>query len=254
MLKFVVGLTDVVDYDGFIYNESTGEDDTSVYYNIRKASVEIEKATLEWKIDTNIEALKNSVILWEKIIRIPHLCMISVNKRPFKFYPEYNEYYFSISFVNLLPISNDFIKTFTDNDYLLCKSEPEFGDLCIHMFENIDHPTPHDANIVGAFSRNNIDILPNANTRGATLPKYSVNFTLNSNSRPSRWIDRLEFAKFVEDNKAIIEEKGYDINSNRIENYGPITVGKLLNDPTEAYELLAKYPRICRTSFVQTEE
>lgn len=254
MLKFVVGLTDLVDYDGFIYNDSLSEDDAGVYYNIRKASTEIEKATIEWKINTDIGAAKNSIVLWEKIIRIPHLCMVGFHKSPYKFYPDYKEYYFSISFVNLLPISDELVNYLTDDDYLLCNGEPKFGDLCINMFEEINHLFPHDANIVGAFHRNNINLLPDATVRGAVLPRYSANFMLNSNSKPSRWIDRPEFSKFIEDNKEIIEEKGYDIKSNRIENYGPIAIGKLITDPTDAYNSLSAYQRICRTSFVQTEE
>jgi hypothetical protein len=254
MLKFVVGLTDVADYEGFIYNESTTNNDPGVYYNIRKASVEIEKATLEWKINTDIDAAKNSVMLWEKIIRIPHLCMIGFHTHPYKFYPEFNEYNFSISFVNLLPVNLDFIKKFTNSDYNKCNGEPDFGDLCINMFENINGLVAHDANIIGAFSANDISVLPDASVKGDVLPRYFANFPLRGNSKPQRWINQANFAKFIDDNKEIIVSKGYDISSPRIENYGPITVGKLLTEPTEAYESLSKYPRICRTSFVQTEE
>jgi len=253
MLKFVVGLTDVVDYEGFVYNESN-KDDPGVYYNIRKASVEIEKAKLEWKIYTDIDAAKNSIMLWEKIIRIPHLCMIGSHSQEYKFYPEFKEYNFSISYVNLLPMGLEYVKKFTDDDYDKCNGEPDFGDLCIHMCEDINGLPQHDSNIIGAFSANDINLLPDASIRGDVLPRYFINFPLRGNSKPNRWIKQANFAEFVDNNKETIISKGYDISSNRIENYGPITIGKLLNDPNETYDFLTKYPRICRTSFVQTEE
>jgi hypothetical protein len=252
MLKFVVGLTDVIDYEGFIYNESNDTTDTGAYYNIRRASTEIEKASMEWEINTNISAARNSILLWEKTIRIPHLCMIGIHAHEYKFYPEFKQYDFSISFINLLPINPDLITTFTDDDYSHCNGDPEFGDLCIRMVENVNDPDMFDSDIISAFTANDISKLADASNRGSVLPKYSVNFPLRGNAKSQSWIKRPDFAKFVNDNKDVIESKGYDINSNRISNYGPITIGKLLTGPDETYSNLTKYPRICRTSFMQT--
>jgi hypothetical protein len=254
MLKFVVGLTDVVDYEGFIYNDSNNVGDPGIYYNIRKASTEIEKASLEWKIDTSIDAAKNSIMLWEKTIRIPHLCMIGIHAHEYKYYPEFKQYDLSVSFINLLPIASTLIQTFTDDDYANCNGDPDFGDLCIYMSEHISGVDIHNSDIVSAFNEGDISKLTDASNRGSVLPKYSANFPLRGNSKPQSWIKRPDFAKFVKDNKDVIESKGYDINSSRITNYGPIVIGKLMTAPTDAYDYLNKYPRICRTSFIQTTE
>lgn len=253
MLKFVVGLTDIVDYDGFIYDNLSDVSD-SVNYNIRRPTTDIEKATIEWQIDTSMDAIQNIIPLWEKIIRVPHLCMIRIKETPYNLYPEFTEYSLSVSYINLLPVSKDLIKKFTDNDYEHCNGEAEFGDLCIYMYENIISTNPYGSNITNAYNEKDISILANASTRGEVLPKFFVQFPLRGNAITHDWNRDNEFVKFVNDNREAIEDKGYNINSKRITNYGPITVGKLLTDPNEAYENLTKYPRICRTSFVQTEE
>jgi len=253
MLKFVIGLTDKIDYDGFIYDDRENNID-SVNYNIRKPTTNIEQAIIEWQIDTSMNAIQNIIPLWEKIIRVPHLCMIRIKETPYNLYPEFTEYSLSVSYINLLPVSKDLIKKFTDNDYEHCNGEAEFGDLCIYMYENMPSTNPHRSNIVNVYHEKDISILANASTRGEVLPKFFVDFPLRGNAAPHDWSRDTEFVKFVNDNREAIEDKGYNISSKRITNYGPITVGKLLTDPNEAYENLTKYPRICRTSFVQTEE
>lgn len=253
MLKFVVGLTDVVDYEGFIYDDQI-EDVDGVNYNIRKPSTDIEKATIEWRIKTDLDAIKNVIPLWEKVIRIPHLCMVGFNASPHRFYPEFKEYNLSVSYINLLPVSSDLIKKFTDNDYENCNGEANFGDLCIYMHENIVSPDPHNSNIAGAFFKRDISVLTDASIRGSVLPKFFAQFPLRGNEQPHNWIKDQVFVNFIAENQDAIKEKGYDINSKRITNYGPITIGELLCDPTETYDKLTNYPRICRTSFVQTED
>jgi hypothetical protein len=253
MLKFVVGLTDKIDYDGFIYDDREDNID-SVNYNIRKPTTDIEQATIEWCVNTELDAIKNVIPLWEKIIRSPHLCMIRINSNPFQFYPEFKEYNLAVSYMNLIPIASDLIKQFSDNDYDHCNGEAQFGDLCIQMHESMIYDALYNSNIVDAYYNNNISILADASDRGSILPKFFVQFLLRGNSRPHNWLNDPEFVNFITQNQDAIREKGYNINSKRITNYGPITVGKLLTDPNEAYENLTKYPRICRTSFVQTEE
>jgi hypothetical protein len=153
-----------------------------------------------------------------------------------------------------LPIASDLIKQFSDNDYDRCNGEAQFGDLCIYMHENIIATNPHNSNIGGAFFEKDISVLADASVRGSVLPKFFAQFPLRGNEQPHNWLKDQEFVNFITEHKDAITEKGYDINSKRITNYGPITVGKLLSDPNETYSNLTKYSRICRTSFVQTED
>jgi hypothetical protein len=253
MLKFVVGLTDMVDYDGFIYDDQENNTD-SVNYNIRKPATDVEQATIEWRINVELDAIKNVIPVWEKVIRAPHLCMIRINSNPVRYYPEFKEYILFVSYINLIPMASDLIKQFSDNDYDQCNGEVQFGDLCIQMHENMMYDDLHKSNIDDAYFQKDISILANADVRGSVVPKFFAQFLLRGDARPHSWLKDQDFINFITAHQDAIKEKGYNINSKRITNYGSIAVGKLLTDPNEAYENLTNYPRICRTSFVQTED
>lgn len=249
MLKFVVGLTDNIDYDGFIYDKNF-KSDVSVLYNIQKPTTEIEKATLEWEIDTSIDAVINALTMWEQLIRIPHLCMINVGQHTFEMMPSFKECYLDIGFLNLIPFKSDIIKHLTDSDYSKLTADTFFGDLCIHLHDN-----SHIANstILTAYHSNDISLLSDATVRSSVFPKFYSNFNLRGN-KPimDRRYDK-SFINWIEEHKDVIISKGYDINSNRILNYGHLVIGKLLTDFNTTYENLIAYPRICRTSFVKIE-
>ena len=62
-INFVIGLTDVEDYDGFVYGNDEFRDPNvnRVNYNIKKASTDIEKTSLTWTLYTTLDFTKNII-------------------------------------------------------------------------------------------------------------------------------------------------------------------------------------------------
>ena len=109
-LYFTVGLTDNIDYDGFVH---TPKDDTTadyVNYNIQRASTDIEKDSISWKLNTKIPVTLNVIAMWEAIIRRPHLNMISIVTNPSELLQNYNSYTLNVEYINLLPINSELVR------------------------------------------------------------------------------------------------------------------------------------------------
>jgi len=253
-INFVIGLTDVEDYDGFVYDTFPNEDNIDrVSYNIQRADTSIEKDSIVWELDLTLDATKNIIKVWEHIIRRPHLAMVHRVATKNVLAPTYNNYNLNIHFTNLIPILSDYKLTLTNSDYEKFTQASNFGDMYLDQFalyraSNINWQTTLEY----AYAHNLIDKLDVHNPLNI-LPGFVFDFELKSIPFDNPTGRDPYFVEWVNENKDALAEKGYTLDMPYC-SIGRLCLGKLIGDPWEEYQKLQKYSRICRTSIVTVEE
>ena len=255
-INFVIGLTDVEDYDGFVYGNDEFRDPNvnRVNYNIKKASTDIEKTSLTWTLDTTLDFTKNMIKVWEHIIRRPHLNMIGITTTKNVLAPDYDHYDLGVSFINLIPILSDYKILLTADDFSNVVETSEFGDmvLALHQIHN-ESGIAHQNTLEYAYHNDTTEFLKE-HTYPYVLPTFSFDFKItrrainNANHKRSYY-----FEEWIDKNKDTLAAKGYTLDDPYC-NIGVLRIGKLIGDPWEEYQKLQKYSRICRTSIVAVEE
>jgi hypothetical protein len=220
-------------------------------YNIRQASTDIEKASIKWKLNTDIPATLNVIAVWEAIIRRPHLNMIGIQSENPTFMPDYKSYNLSIDYVNLIPINSDLISEFQSADYDALTDDLEFGDLFLSEFDRYlgiewQHSLSH------AYRTNDITNLQTNSTTPIALPRFHSDFQLRQYSFRPESGSSARFNKWAEDNREELTAKGYTPGTATCK-VGSLVIGKLIGDPWEEYQKLQNYSRICRTSIIKVE-
>ena len=255
-MNFVIGLTDVEDYDGFVYGneESQDLDVNRISYNIKKASTDIEKDSIVWSLDTTLDVTKNIIKVWEHIIRRPHLNMIRTITTKNVLAPDYDHYDLNVSFINLIPMLSDYKILLTPDDFKNVFEANEFGDMILDLNHiNNESSIEHQTTLQYAFYNDTTDLLKEHKYPYA-LPIF--NFDFNITHRPIDSTTRTHsyhLLKWVNENKDALAVKGYTLDDPYC-NIGVLRIGKLIGDPWEEYQKLQKYSRICRTSIVAVEE
>ena len=254
-INFVIGLTDVEDYDGFLYDTLPNEDNIDrVSYNIRRADTSIEKDSIVWELDLTLDATKNIIKVWEHIIRRPHLAMVHRVATKSVLAPTYDNYNLNITFTNLIPIQSDYKLTLTNSDYEKFTQTNNFGNMyldvyALYRFNNTNWQTTMEY----AYAYKSIDKL-NAHDLLNLLPGFAFDFELTTTYISKSVTGRnLDFVEWVNENKDALAEKGYTLDMPYC-TVGRLCIGKLIGDPWEEYQKLQKYSRICRTSIVTVEE
>ena len=256
-INFVIGLTDVEDYDGFVYenNEVRNPDVIRAGYNIKKASTDIEKTSLTWTLDTTLDFTKNMIKVWEHIIRRPHLNMIGIIRTKNVLAPDYDHYDLGVSFINLIPILSDYKILLTADDFNNVVETSEFGDmvLALHQIHN-ESGIAYQNTLEYAYHNDTTEFLKE-HTYPYVLPIFSFDFRIMHRPIDSTLRGRhsYHFINWVNENKDALAAKGYTLDDPYC-NIGVIRIGKLIGDPWEEYQKLQKYSRICRTSIVTVEE
>lgn len=252
-LHFAIGLTDVVDYDGFVYDRYPELPSNLTSYNIQQASTDIEKASIQWKLNTDIPATLNVIKVWETVIRRPHLNMISIHAENQPFMKDYKSYNLSIDYINLIPINPALISEFHSADYNALTEDLEFGDLCLNEFHTyLMRGIEWEESLSKAYQDNDLTHLKTNDIAPIILPRFQANFQLRQHSFRPVAGSSAGFIKWAEDNREELTAKGYTPGSTTCK-VGSIVLGKLIGDPWEEYQKLQAYPMVCRTSITKTE-
>jgi hypothetical protein len=253
-INFVIGLTDVEDYDGFVYDTTLNENQpNNVRYNIQRADTSIEKDKITWSLDLSLAATTNMLKVWEHIIRRPHLSLIDINLGPSLLLPTHKDYELSVNFLNLIPILPDYKISLTDTDYAKFTEYENFGDMYIDLSMLYDANTINWKNsLQSAYGRRVIDDLEERVSVNV-VPRFVFSFTLKQRPFFNKEERSVDFSNWLTDNTELLAKKGYAIDEPYC-NIGRLCIGKLIGDPWEEYQKLQKYSRICRTSMVTVEE
>lgn len=254
-MNFVIGLTDVEDYDGFIYDVLPVDSNIDrASYNIQRADTSIEKDYIAWDLDLTLDATKNIIKLWEHIIRRPHLTMVHLSAIKNNMAPTYSNYNVNVNFMNLIPVIPSYASTLTNNDYEKFTKVDNFGDMYLDVFAIYHHENiKWQTTLEYAYIHKSVDTLSRYEPLNL-LPGFVFDFELKTSYFSKPVIGRdLDFVEWVNENKDALAEKGYTLDDPHC-NIGRLCIGKLVGDPWEEYQKLQKYSRICRTSIVTVEE
>lgn len=256
VFKLQIGLTDVEESENFVYDDIDTTLDRPtikrVRYNILKQSDEIEKATLEWKLNVDLPAVQSTIKYWEHTIRRPHLSMIQITSESNRFLPTHSNFEINIDFVNLLPLSIN-PEDYTDEDFenTCYPHNRRFGDLELgyHAAYNVAGYSYEETSEYAIFN----DTLEyyNPEARPVAIPYFFIDFFL---SKPAIKASKLDSRtlKFINDHQEEFMNLGIDKDT-FLKTYGRFTAGTLLTEPLEAYTNIKDYPRICRTSIVKED-
>lgn len=250
-LYFTVGLTDNVDYDGFVHQSAERTPAGHVTYNIQRASTDIEKDSIRWKLNINIPATLNIIAMWEAIIRRPHLNMINIQKIPTELLKDYNSYVLNIDYINLIPINPAFAQELQPMDYDAMTEDLEFGDLYLNEFSMYPH-TDWSRSLSSAYHTSDLSKLQAREDAPTVATKFSANFQLRNYSTTPRLGPSSIFTSWAENNREELTAKGYIPGSTTCR-IGSLCIGKLVGDPWDEYQKLQTYPAICRTSITKVE-
>lgn len=248
-LNFTIGLTDQIDYEGFVY--SNDDSLTSKVYNIQRPTMDIEKDSIKWKLNIDLPATLNIVAMWETIIRRPHLNMINIQKIPTELLQNYDSYVLNIDYINLIPINPALTQTLCPQDYNALTEDLDFGDLYLNEF-NLYPGTDWSCSLSSAYYSDDISKLQIRETSPVISTKFSANFHLRNYSVAPQSGNTPRFLKWVEDNKEQLIANGYIPGTNSCK-IGRLVIGKLIGDPWVEYQKLQTYPAICRTSITKVE-
>lgn len=248
-MKFIIGLTDVEDDQCYRYDDYQPDDE--VRYNLYKLAPELEQATIEWDINTEITAFKNALYSWEQTIRRPHLNMTSIGRRVNNLVPDEYDYTLSFNFVNLIPVDpGEFYSELVDADFSEL-SHGGFGNLSIDFLSSLEKISEYSYENTIAKAHYNDDLsklIPAKEFTPLAIPSFRANFSLGADFKINKKM-KFNYYEWLLKNKTQLANLGYDVNSPRLRT-GELVIGKLIGDPWEQYEKLKKYSRICRVSFV----
>lgn len=253
-MNFVIGLTDVEDYDGFINDVLPADSNIDrVSYNIQRADTSIEKDYIAWDLDLTLDATKNMIKVWEHIIRRPHLAMVHRVATKNVLAPTYDNYNLNIHFTNLIPILSDYKLTLSNSDYEKFTQASNFGDMYLDVFAIYHHENiKWQTTLEYAYIHKSVDTLSRYEPLNL-LPGFVFDFELKPNRFNTSARRDPHFVEWVNENKDALAEKGYTLDMPYC-TVGRLCIGKLIGDPWEEYQKLQKYSRICRTSIVTVEE
>lgn len=251
-LKLQVGLTDDVTNDSFVYEELPDKPiDGRVGYNLQRQNTDIERATVDWTLRTDINAVLKSVDMWEETIHRPHLVWINYTSTPLQQAPQYNNISFDIEFQSLLPLDESKFYFFQEDDFKhFIPDSSNFGDLFFHSYVIYEHAgfeyeeTADYALLQGDLTTLNEDAVPVA------MPAVKCDFNLGRNESKLRAKRRAE--QFKKESRQRIIDMGFNPDNYKLA-YGKAPWATLNGDKWEAYEKFVQYPRICRTSIIKED-
>ena len=252
-INFVVGLTDIVDYSGFVYDQHpTVNDIERISYNIQRADTNIEKDSITWSLNLNLDATKSVIKVWEHTIRRPHLAIIDIQSKPTPNLIDRKDYNLGVNFINSVPSLSDYMIPLTNDDYANFTQLDNFGDMYLNTLSLSDSAgLPYPQTLQHAYDYKTLDNLGDY-VKLNVVPCFSFDFSLRH--RPlTNPAQNKEFIEWLTENKDALIKKGYPIGDASC-NVGKLCIGKLVGDPWEEYQKLQNYSRICRTSMVVIEE
>ena len=260
--KLVIGLTDQLSdsiyskvYNHFIVASPFGDvnlmtkDMKREAYNLLLSTDTVERATLEWELNTNLPAVVAVLDMIDAIKTRPHFAKVVMDTR--KVIDSYNDMFTMIEFLNVIP-NRALPKVFyteEDNNAVIT-TEQEFGTLELDSMLGYEYQgiQEHET-MTYAFNHRDLSMLRPGPVNRMVTARFVFSF-FTGNSAPPTTRMSIEQETWMKENQAELEELGYTIDDPTAK-VGALPVGRLLGDPQEQYDKMQQFNKVCRIDIVR---
>jgi hypothetical protein len=259
-VKFVIGLTDVLENDSFYpapYLADTYQGQASQYekvtYVLQNNNTSIEKASIEWVLDTSLPAVNNVLGIIDAIQQsILSATYIYAHKYTREVLPGLFDSDYIIDMKSLVPIDGLVFPEYTDVDYdnVSTNKPPLYCTLELDgVATMLSNQVDETQMLAYAMAYNDFSYLTPGPLIKYVYPTFRVNFR-HSNETILNKSMSFEQHTWMHDNKSILESKGYTEldNKNRL---GCLVIGQLVGSYQDAFLKSQQYTRICRVEIVK---
>jgi hypothetical protein len=260
-VKFVIGLTDVTEHESFYptpdvvstYQGPADQFEKVAYYVLQNNNTSIEKASIEWILDTSLPAV-NSVLdiidtVKQSLLNVTH---IYAHKYTQEVLPSLFDTDFIVEMKNLVPVDGLVFPEYTDVDYdnvstnrpaVYCSLELD-GIAAMLTSQITDVQT-----LSYAMSNSDLSYLPNGPIVKYVYPTFRINLR-HSNETVLNKSMSIEQRQWMNDNNSVLASKGYsELDSKN--KLGSLVIGQLVGSYQEAFSKSQQYTRICRVEIVR---
>jgi hypothetical protein len=252
--KLVIGLTDETTElffpDSSILSQPMPEVLTSRdAYNLAENDVSVEKATLEWELNTSLPAVN---ALLETIVALkqrPYFSKIRLETRA-SVSADYQDIDVSFELLNMVPNLAVSYQPYTtqDNEAVITTLQ-SFGSLELEGTEGYRYQGIDISQIMSsAYEADDLSLLYPGPVNRLVVPVFNFSFFLGRTQPPSTQMSADQY-KWMSDNQSALSAKGYEIDDPRSK-IGALPIGVLLGDPMEQYEKIKQFRKICRIDIV----
>jgi hypothetical protein len=259
--KLVIGLTDVenefflpnVRLQNYIF-DNTDIIKTDTYTLFGNLS-SIEKASIEWILNTDLPAVNNMLSSLDIIKSKLHITGIKTTHFTPPL-PDLKNLIIYIEVANLIPNDSLVLQNYTMTDYENIYTGPQqFGSLELDSSASYTYNgTDSLETIYHAMEINSLTLLGDGPKERVVYPAFSISFYLDSTIKPINVPPNTsmsaEQVNWMNMHKAELESKGYYINDvkNKI---GGLQIGSLVGSVEDAFSKIQQYTKVCRFEIIE---
>ena len=258
-IKLVIGLTDV-DGENFYPTPDISESYTGpvnllekIVYTLPQNDTAVEKAFIEWELDTTLPAVNNLLNILDVIKSKLNITRVYYHKYS-QVLPGLFDTDFILEFKNLIPNTGLILSDYTDIDYenVITNKIPIYCSIELDATASV-LGTGLDENetLFHAMESNNTTFLVDGPMRRVVTPTLLISFVNNDQSIKNKSMS-IEQQQWMLDNKELLESKGYYMSEvkNKI---GALVIGQLIGTYDDAFAKAQQYNRICRVEIVRED-
>lgn len=252
--KLVIGLTDETTElffpDNTILSQPMPEILTSRdAYNLAENDASIEKATLEWELNTSLPAVNAVLATIAALKQRPYFSKIRLETRA-SVSADYQDIDVSFELLNIVPNLSVSYQPYTaqDNEAVITTLQ-SFGSLELEGAEGYRYQGLDISQLMSfAHESNDLSLLHPGPVDRLAVPVFNFSFYLGRTQPPSTQMSADQY-KWMMDNQSALSAKGYEVDDPRSK-IGALPIGVLLGDPMEQYEKIKQFRKICRIDIV----
>lgn len=260
-VKFVIGLTDVTIHESFYptpdvvntYQGPADQFEKVAYYVLQNNNASIEKASIEWTLDTTLPAVNTVLDIIDTVKISPlNVTHIYAHKYTQEVLPSLFDTDFIIEMKNLVPVDGLVFPEYTSVDYdNISTNKPpmycslELDGTCATLTSQVE-----DAQTLAyAMFNNDLSYLVNGPMIKYVYPTFRVNFRHNGETVLNKSMS-VQQTQWMRDNKDFLESKGYSESDNK-NKLGSLVIGQLVGSYQDAFAKAQQYTRICRVEIIR---
>lgn len=256
--KFVIGLTDL-ESDVFYpahgvaesYDGPVEQFEKNVYI-LQRNDTSIEKASIEWELDTTLPAVNNLLNVLSIMKSKLYITQVYAHKYH-QVLPGLYDTDFVVELKNLIPnvglvlpeyttVDYENISTNTIPTYCSLELDSSFSYMCANNIEE-------DETLFYSMANENYDFLKTGPLSRFVYPAFRINFRTNSSVVINKEMTVAQ-KEWMTANKEMLESKGYYITDPKSK-IGALVIGQLIGSYDDAFNKAQQYNKICRVEIVE---
>lgn len=225
------------------------EDMSRDAYNLLLSPDTVERATLEWELNTSLPAVAAVLDIIDIVKTRPYFAKVVTDTRTVV--GTYKDMFTMIEFVNVIPnrAMPKIFYTEEDNNAVIT-TDQEFGTLELDSMLGYEYQgVQENETLTYAFNNRDLTMLRPGPVNRMVTTRFVFSFFTGYFAPPSTRIST-EQEMWMRENQEKLEELGYTIDD-PTSKVGALPVGRLLGDPQEQYDKILNFNKVCRIDIVR---